>query len=83
MRVTMTQNATGCDDGIHAEAFLAGEEYTLSTELAGAFLADGVAVLADAPRKAVAAPVAEQAPVTKPAKNTAQKAPQRRKRGAK
>lgn len=84
--VKMLRTALGADDGIHANEYLEGESYDVSDALAGAFVGDGVAVLADAPAgapvAATAAMVPDVAPVVKPEKNTAQKAPRRRKKSA-
>lgn len=80
MKIKMTRDARGCDDGIHAADYAEGETYDVSDALAGAFIGDGAAEPAGKPSSV---PAQAEAPVVKPAKNTAQKAPQRRKAGAK
>lgn len=87
MKVRMLKDARGCDDGIHAAEYEAGREYDVSDALAGAFMGDGVAEDASVP----AAPVepapertpAAEAPVVRPKRNAAQKAPKRRKASGK
>lgn len=79
MRIRMLKTQKGSEDGIRLERHVEGETYDLGAYLSGVYVREGWGVPADVRVAAPKAPAAPAPVPLKPAKNTAEKAPQRRK----